>query len=347
MRSPAARLRAGGGTEGDHERGSERGPHGRILIMTIIRLTSAFAIALIACSPAAAQSVLFEATLGNALRQRPANRRCAGCEERPGAVHLIADSPLLTDAWIAGHEYHGTDPQFGDGKVVADFWYDAIHRRVYSRSGIFHDVDDPADVRLGRAPGRYPNTLDFDTLHDEGTTVGQVGFDKWTHDGFSSYFAAMQGTVRDAETGYLVLATAMGKSGITRTGSRFDEDDLVRHVRLHPSGQLEVGFETPVEERVDPLLLVRGAAATEGSLRVDGSGGNVPHACTVRSAMARGRDARVSCEAMEIAIGGGGRCEKGDLKGSRPLQAGAGPDGWEVSCGKSAQQTAYAICCAQ
>jgi hypothetical protein len=314
--------------------------------MTIIRLASPFAIALVLSTPAAAQSVLFENTIANALRQRPANRRCVGCEERPGTVHLIADSPLLTDEWIAGHEYQGGNRAYGDGTVVADFWYDAIHRRIYSRSGVFHDVDDPADVRLGRAPGRYPNVLDFDTLHDEGTTVGQVGFDKWTHDGFSSYFAAMQGTVRDADTGYLVLATAMGKSGITRTGSRFDEDDLVRHVRLHPSGQLEVGFETPEDGRVDPLLLVRGAAATEGSLRVAGSGGNVPHACTVRSATSRGRDARVSCEPTEIAISGGGRCEKGDVKGSRPLEAGASPNGWEVSCGRSAQQTVYAICCA-
>jgi hypothetical protein len=313
--------------------------------MTIMSLASAFAIVVTTVTPAVAQSVLFESTLSNALRQRPANRHCSGCEERPGTVHLMADSPLLNDEWIARHEYNGTNRTYGDGTVVADFWYDAIHRRIFSRSGVFHEVDDPADVRLGRAPGRYPNTLDFDTLHDEGTTVGQVGFDKWTHEGFSSYFAAMQGTIRDAQTGYLVLATAMGKPGVTRTGSRFEGDDLVRHVRLHPSGQLEVGFETPTEDRVDPLLLVRGAAATEGALHVDGSGGNVPHACTVRSAMARGRDARVSCEPMEIAISGGGRCEKGDLKGSRPLQAGTSPDGWEVSCGRSAEQTAYAICC--
>ena len=314
--------------------------------MTIIRLASAFAIVVTTVTSAPAQSVLFESTLSNALRQRAANRRCVGCEERPGTTHIIADSPLLTDEWIARHEYNGPDRAYGDNMVVADFWYDAIHRRIHSRSGVFHEVDDPADVRLGRAPGRYPNTLDFDTLHDEGTTVGQVGFDKWTHDGFSSYFAAMQGTIRDAQTGYLVFATAMGKPGITRTGSRFEEDDLVRHVRLHPSGQLEVGFETPTQDRVDPLLLVRGSAATEGPLRVDGSGGNVPHACTVRSAVSRGRDARVSCGPMEIAISGGGRCEKGDLKGSRPLQAGTSPDGWEVSCGRSAEQTVSAICCA-
>jgi hypothetical protein len=315
--------------------------------MTIMTPASILAIAAVTVTPAAAQSVLFENTLSNAIRQRPANRSCAGCEERPGRVHLIADSPLLSDPWIAAHDYGGTNRATTDKTAIADFWYDAVHRRIFSRSGVFHDVDDPADVRLGRAPGQYPNAPDYSTLLDEGTTVGQVGFDKWTYDGFSSYFAAMQGTVRDAQTGYLVLATAMGKPGVTRTGSRFEEDDLVRHVRLHPSGQLEVGFETPVDGLVDPLLLVRGAAETEGALRVNGSGGNVPHACTVRSAAARGRSARVSCEAAELAISGGGLCEKGDLKGSRPLQTDGRPDGWEVSCGKAAQQTAYAVCCAQ
>jgi hypothetical protein len=315
--------------------------------MTIMTPASILAIVAVTATPAAAQSVLFENTLSNAIRERPANRSCPGCEDRPGMMHLIADSPLLTDQWIAGHDYRGSNRASGDNTAIADFWYDAVHRRIFSRSGVFHDVDDPADIRLGRAPGQYPNAPDYGTLHDEGTTVGQVGFDKWTHEGFSSYFAAMQGTVRDAQTGYLVLATAMGKPGITRTGSRFEEDDLVRHVRLHPSGQLEIGFETPADDRVDPLLLVRGAAETEGPLRVNGSGGNVPHACTVRSATARGRTARVSCEAAELAISGGGQCEKGDLKGSRPLQTGVRPDGWEVSCGKSAQQTAYAVCCAE
>ena len=262
-------------------------------------------------------------------------------------MHLIADSPFLTDEWIAAHDYNGSTPAARDNRVVADFWYDAVHRRIFTRSGVFHEVDDPADIRLGRAPGTYPNEIDFDTLHGEGTTVGQIGFDKWTHDGFSSYFAAMQGTVRDEQTGYLVLATAMGRPGTTRTGSRFDEDDLIRHVRLHPSGQFEIGFETPVDDLVDPPLLVRGNAETEGALRVNGSGGNVPHACTVRSATARGRDARVACEPTELAISGGGRCEKGDLTGSRPLQTATSPNGWEVSCGRAAQQTAYAVCCAQ
>jgi len=327
--------------------------------MRIATFACVLTVSIATVQPVTAQSVLFDKTLASALRkaiveprvaglrQRHTNRRCDGCEDRPGTIHLVADSPSLTDAWLAAHDYRGNNRDATDGKTVPDFWYDGVHRRISSRSAAFHEVDDPADVRLGRAPGHYPNPPDFSMLLGEGTTVGQVGFDRWTHEGFSSYFAAMQGTVRDEQTGYLVLATAMGLSGVTRTGSRFDPDDLVRHVRLHPSGQLEVGFETPMENLVDPLLLVRGAARTEGPLTIDGPGGNVPHACTVRSTTSKGRDVRVACEATEFAISGGGRCERGDLKGSRPLQTGASPDGWEVSCGRSAQQTAYAICCVQ
>src|ERR1051325_9337022 len=65
--------------------------------MTIIRFASAVMVVLAMAVPAAGQSILFENTISNALRQRPANRQCPGCEERPGAVHLIGDSPLLTD----------------------------------------------------------------------------------------------------------------------------------------------------------------------------------------------------------------------------------------------------------
>jgi hypothetical protein len=293
------------------------------------------------------------------IRHRRVNQTCSGCEERPGSVHLIADSSLLTDDWIVNHQYHPENPRFGDNAAIADFWYDGVHRRILSRSAAFHEVDDPADVRLGRAPGHYPNEPAFDALLPEGTTVGQVGFDTWKPDGFGSYFAAMQGTVGTDGTGYLVLATATGRAGVTRTGSQFEPEDLVRHVRLHPSGQLEVGFETPKDAQPDPLLLVRGAAGVEGSMKVGGAmqvqgpmsigseGGNVPHACSLRDAKSRSRTVSVACGPSEIAVSGGGTCEEGNMKGSRPLQSSTKPDGWEVSCSDNGWQTAFVICCSQ
>lgn len=282
------------------------------------------------------------------LRERPANRFCEGCESRPGDTHLIIDSPMLSDAWLARHTYQANGGSYGDNAVVSDFWYDAVHRRIFTRSAAFRDVDDPADVRIGRAPGTYPNVLDFTGTLDDGTTVGQVGFETWTHNGFGAYFAAVQGAVRDEATGYLDLATTTGENGRTRTGSSYESGDLLRHVRLHPSGQLEVGYETNPDRRPDPLLRVRGNQVVEGGLTIEGGRGNVPHACVLQHAsVIRGKVVAARCEDGGMAIGGGGTCGAGDLIGSRPLQRGATVDAWEIACDGTGAHTAYVICCAR
>jgi hypothetical protein len=277
------------------------------------------------------------------------NRECAGCDERPGLAHLVVESPRITNAWLARHTYQANGGAWGDNAVVADFWYDGVHRRVFTRSLELHEVEDPADLRLGRAPGKYPNAPDLNAALDPGTTVGHVGFVRWTASGFGSYFAAVQGAVRDGATGYLDLSTATGTRGTTRTGSMFSGEDLVKHVRLHPSGQLEVGFETDPAARPDTALLVRGNAAIEGALTVGGAAivPPRPFACTVQSAAGSGRRAAVSCGAGQLATGGGGTCASGELRAMRPLAAGGAPDGWELTCTKDGAHTAYVICCAQ
>lgn len=299
-------------------------------------------------------------------RTRAANRECAGCEARPGTEHLLADSPRLTDAWLARHTYQANGGSFGDNMAVADFWYDAVHRRLFTRSLVLHEVDDPADVRLGRAPGTYPNTVDVRSPLAPGTTVGHVGFVQWSGNGFGAYFAALQGAVRDERSGFLDLAAVTGAPGTTRTGSSYSAEDLIKHVRLHPSGQLEVGFETSPAARPDPLLLVRGSAHVEGALSVEGesrvealaadrlsasrlsvAGSAVPYACAVRAAAGTARQARAACAPGQIAIGGGGACAAGELRASRPTAARETPDGWEVVCSRNGAHTAYAICCAQ
>lgn len=298
------------------------------------------------------------------IRERPANRSCEGCPSRPGSVHVLIDSPLVSDAWLARHDYQANGAGFGDNATVADFWYDAVHRRIMTRSAVLHEVDDPADVRLGRAPGIYPNGPDFAMTLGADTTVGQVGFETWTHNGYGAYFAAIQGTTRDAGTGYLDLTTVTGISGRTRSGTWFSGEELVRHVRLHPEGTLEVGFGTDPDRTPDPLLLVHGNAQVEGILRVNGPlqvdaaaevgalvtgpGGNVPHACALREAATPdARVARVTCGQGQLAIGGGGTCGAGDLKGSRPMQVGAIPVAWEITCARKGTHTVYAICCDQ
>ena len=284
-------------------------------------------------------------------RERQANRECEGCADRPGRTHLLMDSPRLSDTWLSRHTYQANGGSFGDNAAVADFWYDAVHRRLFSRSLVLHEVDDPADLRLGRAPGVYPDELDFSSTLQAGTTVGHVGFVRWTRNGFGSYFAAIQGAVRDEGTGYLDLATVTGSAGTTRTGSRYSPEDLIKHVRLHPSGQLEVGFETAVDARPDPLLHVRGDTVIEGTLTVGDSviGGPQPVpalACSIRTGAGGGRQASAACGSGELATGGGGACASGEMRGSQPRQAAGAPTGWEINCSRNGAHTAYAVCCA-
>lgn len=300
-------------------------------------------------------------------RERPANRECAGCEDRPGSAHLVMDSPRLTNFWLARHTYQSNGGDYGDNRVVADFWYDGVHRRLFSRSLVLHEVDDPADLRLGRAPGRYPNDPDVRASLDSGTTVGHVGFVTWNQNGFGSYFAAVQGAIRDVGTGYLDLATATGTSGRTRSDSTYDGEDLIKHVRLHPSGQLEVGFDTNPAARPNPSLLVRGATHVEGDLAAEGTArfgrlttesietgalriagsGSILRACSMKTATGADRTAAVRCDANQIAIGGGGMCASGELRGSRPSGAGDTPAGWEVTCSKNGSHTVTVVCCIQ
>jgi hypothetical protein len=287
-------------------------------------------------------------------RVRAVNRDCGGCAVRSGVAHLVIDSPQLTDAWLDLHDYQSGGGLHGDNAAIADFWYDAVHRRLFTRSLVLQEVEDPADLRLGRAPGSYPNTPDFAALLPPGTTVGHVGFVRWGSSGFGSYFAAVQGAVRDAGTGYLDLATATGTSGTTRTGSRYSSEDLIKHVRLHPSGEVEVGFETDPDSRPETSLLVRGNAVIEGTLIV--SGESVPAAppppppslsCTVRTTRLSGRTAAVACDAGQLATGGGGSCGSGEMRSSRPTATADQPSGWEIACSKSGVHDAYVICCSR
>lgn len=279
-----------------------------------------------------------------------ANRECQGCEDRPGTTHVVWDSPRLTSAWLERHTYQANGGLYGDNTAFADFWYDAVHRRIFTRSLVLHEVDDPADLRLGRAPGTYPNDPDFDGTLSEDTTVGHVGFVPWSQNGFGAYFAAIQGAIRAGGTGYLDLATATGRAGTGRTGNEFVPDELVKHVRLHPSGLFEVGFNTDPDARPDVSLLVRGNVEIEGGLTVAGSPIREPTpppplTCGVRTARHRGRSVSVSCDAGQLATGGGGGCASGEMRGSRPVLTAETPSGWELTCSREGTHTAYVICC--
>ncbi len=199
----------------------------------------------------------------------------SAAQEQPRSVFtvegyhfLVGENALITPAFLANHDYQSSGGSFGDNAVVADFWYDAAHRRLHSRSLQLVDVDDPADLRLGRAAGWFPNGLDFDATHKPGTVVGHIGFVGWNNNGFTAYQAAIQGWVLTQTTQGLCLTTATGVAGRNRTGSAYNADDLVCHVMVQPNA--EGGAEMVVGYNSDPSksvrLVVRGDLVVEGRI---------------------------------------------------------------------------------
>jgi hypothetical protein len=102
--------------------------------------------------------------------------------------------------------------------------------------------------------------------------------------------------------------------------------------------------------------------AVTGNLAVAGTGGNVPHACVIRSQTG---SYNTACQAGEIAVGGGGRCSSlwrltesapwGGALDSNPPQNGQPAVAWRAVCqiwGDNGGYTppqlgVFAICCRQ
>ncbi len=289
---------------------------------------------------AQAQNVEFDPPSWNSLfsphvRIRLANSTCLGCEERPGHAHFTLDSELLTDTLLNNISYNdsGGGP-YNVHERVADFWYNAVHRRLHLRTIILVEVDDPADIKLARAPGTYPNGPLY---QQAGSTIsGHVGFADWNSDGVRAYYAAAQGlTDGNGVTGSYLVSLASGQSGQSNLGSGFGPEDMLRRVRFRPNGQIDFNYEYPAGSPPP--------AHQMHALNITGSGGNVLHAVeTVQSAPIYGTAVWQGCPAGKTAIGGGGGCDNGGLRASQPING-----GWEVVCAESGWNRAYAICVQQ
>ncbi len=196
----------------------------------------------------------------------------AGANDRTDQVHvLIGSNELITPEFLARHTAQSNGGSWGNNTIVADLFYDGATRSILGRSLTLTDVDDPADLRLGRAVGTYPNKPDFRGRHDPGTVVGHIGFVGWGSNGFTAYQTAIQGATIDETTGILCLSAATGKNGRTRSGSRYKDDDLICHVALHPDGTLVIGANTDPAQTPIHSLIVRGNLMLEGNLEVGGS----------------------------------------------------------------------------
>jgi hypothetical protein len=182
---------------------------------------------------------------------------------------LIGANEVVDSSFLVGHSHQANGGLFGDNAAVADFWYDGTHRRIVTRSLQLGDVDDPADLRLGRAAGTFPNTVDFLATHKPGTIVGHVGFVGWGPNGFGAYQTAVQGAQLDNARGMLFLSAAPGRPGTSRAGSPYDGNELVQHVALLPDGTVIIGYNTDPTQTPAFSLIVRGNLRVEGTVFAD------------------------------------------------------------------------------
>jgi len=181
---------------------------------------------------------------------------------------MIGENATVSDSFFLNYRRDRGSTQHGMNMVAPDFLYDPASRKLLFRSGVVREVDDISELRLGRAPGEYPNRLDFTSLLPSFAIIGQVGFESWEggRRGYGALKAAVQGAAAaDPRLNMLYLATATGKPGKSPDGSsEYKADKLVPHVALYPEGTLDIGYGT------DPSQKPRFTTKIRGHLIVDG-----------------------------------------------------------------------------
>ena len=135
---------------------------------------------------------------------------------------MIGENATLPDSFFLNYTRDKGSTQHGINMVAPDFLYDPASRKVLFRSAVLREVDDISELRLGRAPGKYPNTIDFNGALPPFAVIGQVGFEAWQggRRGYGALKAAIQGAAAaDPGLSMLYLATATGRSGRSPDGS--------------------------------------------------------------------------------------------------------------------------------
>lgn len=183
-------------------------------------------------------------------------------------ILMVGENATVSESFLLNHTRSDSGTTNGLHTVAPDFMYDPAGRKLLFRSGVVREVDDISELRLGRAPGNYPNGIDFDRLLPPYTIIGQVGFESWQggRRGFNALKAAVQGAAAgDPRLNMLYLSTATGKAGRSPDGSsEYKPDKVVPHVALYPDGTFDIGYGT------DPSQRPRFTAKVRGHLIVDG-----------------------------------------------------------------------------
>lgn len=240
----------------------------------------------------------------NSARMVPANR---DYPEDSGYWHFLVDSELVTPDWLALHHYNADGGAFGSNRIIADFMYDAARRRVFTRSVFAREVGDPAELGCGRAPGQYPNGPDLQDTNDADHVTCIIGSQQWTSNGFSNYTSRID---------------FLERRGIRfRTTAGMSQGPVAMDIREDNKGVVVYG----------PLTVTK-------------SGGNVLRGVREVVAWVSGTQAKATCAAGEKAIGGGGSCDNGVMRGTAPIDGG---QSWELVCQQHGLNRVVAMCAAQ
>ena len=178
---------------------------------------------------------------------------------------IVGENATISDSFLLNHTRHQ-----GLNTVVPDFLYDPATRKLAFRSGVMREVDDISELRLGRAPGVYPNAINFNTLLPPFAIIGQVGFESWYGGdrGFGALTAAVQGAAAaDPRLNMLYLSTATGKAGRSPDGTgEYAPESAVPHVALYPDGTLDIGYGTDPSQRPRFTTKIRGHLIVDGDV---------------------------------------------------------------------------------
>jgi hypothetical protein len=183
---------------------------------------------------------------------------------------MMGENATVSSTFLQNYTRDKGSTQFGINTVAPDFMYDPASRKLLFRSGVIREVNDISELRLGRAPGEYPNGIDFNTLLTPFTIVGQVGFESWQggRRGYGAIKAAVQGAAAaDPRLNMLYLSTATGQAGRSPDGSsEYKPDKPVPHVALYPEGTLDIGYGTDPAQRPRFTTKIRGHVIVEGDI---------------------------------------------------------------------------------
>jgi hypothetical protein len=182
---------------------------------------------------------------------------------------LIGENATVSDAFLNSYTRGASSTRNGLNMVAPEFLYDPASRKLLFRSGVVREVDDISEVRLGRAPGQYPNAIDFNALLPPFTIIGQVGFESWQGPkGYGALKAAVQGAIAaDPRLNMLYFSTATGKPGRSPDGSsEYKADKAVPHVALYPEGTLDIGYGTDPSQRPRFTTKIRGHVIVDGDI---------------------------------------------------------------------------------